>query len=214
MPWAVSFVGPHNAGKTTLLASLVRELVRRGLRVGFLKSSKETMAERERDGSDTVRLKEAGAQPTAFWGQEELLVSTKAPFKADLEFWGVIGKYFSTCDLVISEGFKGLLSLPKIGVFLEEEMTEIPGLIALIGEKGRSNLPFFTPHEIEPLADFILALKPKYESLVHLVVDGQPVSLTRFVSQALAGTILGFISSLRGVREPSSIQINLKLPKD
>ncbi len=214
MPWAVSFVGPHNSGKTTLLQKLVPELVGRGLKVGFLKSSKEPRAHLEREGSDTRALRESGAEPTVFWGADELFVSLKAPPKDDFTFWALLERFFFDCDLVISEGFKGLRSLPKIEVLGREGeeplFTRIPGVIALVGEMPSPPLPLFAPEDIRGLADFILKRRPQRAHVV-LTIDEAPVGLTRFVSQALAHTVAGFVKSLRGVKHPRRIELKIDL---
>ena len=218
MPFALSFIGPHNAGKTTLLQGLVQELTERGLKVGFIKSSKEEAAERERPGADTLLIKEAGAEPVAFWGTKELNLSFSAPPKNDLSFWAFLARYFSQCDLVLCEGFKGLKSLPKIEVVPDQAKEllwpQVPGVIALVSKQSHPELPTFHPAGISTLADFILALKPHRQERVTLVVDGQALGLTRFVSQALAGVVKGFVQNLRGTGPLHSIELKIKLLED
>ena len=218
MPFAISFIGPHNAGKTTLLQALTKELKARGLRIGFLKSSKEEEAERERPGADTLLLKEAGALPSVFWGAKELALSFNAPPKNDFTFWSVVGRYFGDCDCVLCEGFKGLKSLPKIEIVPQGQKegfwTQVPGVVALVSERVFPDFPCFHPESIKALADFILAIKPLRKEKVTLLVDGQVVGLTQFVSQALAGVVKGFVQNLRGIGPLHSVELQIKFFED
>ncbi len=217
MPWAISFIGPHNAGKTSLLREVVRELTSRGLRVGFLKSSKESLADLEKNGTDTRLLRESGALPTVFWGKDEVFISVNAPPKEDFTFWAVIERFFFDCDLVVCEGFKNLLTLSKIEVIPEEPeellFERVPGVIALVGRLPVPPLPQFSPEDPKGLVDFLLSKKPKRQP-ISLLVDGHPVGLTRFVSKSLAYTIRGFVQSLRGVKEARRIELKVDLGQD
>ncbi len=216
MPWAISFIGPHNAGKTTLLRGLAQELAQRGLKVGFLKSSKEERADLEKEGTDTRLLRESGAWATAFWGKEEVFFSLPAPPKEEFNFWALIERFFFDCHLVLCEGFKGLRSVAKIEVLASGKkplFPQIPGVIALVGEYPSSPLPCFSPQDFRGLADFILSRCPK-PNRVSLLVDDKPVGLTRFVSKALAQTVAGFLESLRGVKRPQKIELKINLGQD
>ncbi len=203
----MTFIGPHAVGKTTVVCGLVSELNRRGLRVGVLKSTKENRGETDRPGSDTWRVREAGAVRATLWAREE--VASFGPGISREQFYEVVFRYFPDCDFVLAEGFKGLDFLPKIEVARKGVSREllaqqgIPGVIALVTDlEISSSLPRFSLQDFQGLADFLLArfYRPR-ELEVILMVDGKPVALTRYVKRALHELLSGFLRSLRGVSE-------------
>ncbi len=210
---AVALVGRHNAGKTTLLLSLIQEFQAQGLKIGVLKSSKEEFSEAQ--GKDTTRFQEAGAEVVAFWGKTRLHVSSPALPKDDFTFWTVLFHHFAHVDLVLVEGLKGLRSLPKIEVYrqglAEGPLWEqgLPGLIACVGPRPAPGLAHFQSHEVSALAGFIRERLPKRQARAELVVDQRPVGLTRFVAEALWASVGGFVESLRGVKAPKLIELRL-----
>ncbi len=212
----VAFIGEHNVGKTTLMEGVVRVLRREGLRVGVIKSTKEPRGETDREGTDTYRLREAGAHPVALWAGEEWVFYTEAPLRE--EFWGMISRYFASCDLVLAEGFKGLTSVPKIEVLRKGHtrkfwFEELSGVVALAADfRPPTSLPLFDLQDFFGLAAFIRErfVRPR-PYRVSLLVDGQPVALNRYVRRALSGLLRGFLESLRGVPEsPVRIEIFLE----
>lgn len=211
---AVSFIGWHNAGKTTVLLGVLKELKARGLKVGVIKSSKEPFPH-EKPRSDTTCFREAGAEVVGFWGTEQLVSWHKAPAKDDFTFWTVLFHHFSGVDLVLAEGLKGLRSLPKVEVFRQELSEEplwaqgVSGIIATVGDGEAPGLPSFALEDYEGLASFLLSRLPKRHPRVELVVDDQPIGLTRFVGEALWASVGGFVESLRGVRSPQKIELRL-----
>ncbi|AEH45057.1 molybdopterin-guanine dinucleotide biosynthesis protein B [Thermodesulfatator indicus DSM 15286] len=217
MPFAISFIGRHNSGKTTLAAQVAALLKAKGLKVGALKSSKEAGPRLEEGRQDTNLFWREGVEKVAFWGQNEGFLRFHVPEKNDFSFWYFVKRFFPEEDIVICEGFKSLRSLPKIEVVREDLPEEplykegIPGLIAVVGDKKSPYRAL--PNDPEEIAEFILSIKPRPENNI-LLVDGRPVGLTRFVARALTETVRGFLRSLRGIKDPKVIELRLKLPED
>ncbi|OAG27970.1 molybdopterin-guanine dinucleotide biosynthesis protein B [Thermodesulfatator autotrophicus] len=217
MPFAISFIGRHNSGKTTLAAQVAATLKARGLKVGAIKSSKEAGPRLEESRKDTGLFWREGIEKVAFWGQKEGFLRFHVPEKDDFSFWYFVKRFFPEEDIVICEGFKSIRSLPKIEV-VRKDLSEpplyqenIPGLIAVVGD---NKSPYRAlPDNPEKIAEFILSIKPRKENNI-LLVDGKPVGLTRFVAKALSETIRGFLRSLRGIKNPKVIELRLKLPED
>jgi len=213
----VSFIGPHNVGKTTLIVKVVEFLKAQGLRVGVLKSTKEPRGKTDQPGSDTFRYRAAGVDPVALWAKEEIVIYQKAQDR-EAAFWSFIFRHFSDCHLVIAEGFKGLAYLPKIEVARREVsqkllLEEVPGVVALVSNFNPPvSIPIFDLEDREGLSHFILERFYRvFEPQVDLLVDGRPVGLTRYVRQALRGVITGFLQSLRDVPHPfSEVEIKLR----
>ena len=61
---AVSIVGRHNSGKTTLIVKLIEELVARGHDVGSVKHHSHKGFDIDYPGKDSYRHREAGASET------------------------------------------------------------------------------------------------------------------------------------------------------
>ena len=61
---AVSFVGRHNSGKTTLLVKVIAELVSRGLNIGTVKHHGHCEFDIDYPGKDSFRHREAGSCDT------------------------------------------------------------------------------------------------------------------------------------------------------
>ena len=61
---AISFVGRHNSGKTTLIERVIAELVSRGHDVGSIKHHHHTNFEIDHPGKDSFRHRAAGASET------------------------------------------------------------------------------------------------------------------------------------------------------
>ena len=155
----IHIVGRKNHGKTTLILELIRELTRRGLRVGTIKHSPHEH-EVEASGTDSHRHRMAGASPAAFLSADMAAVflprqSNGNPY-ADLE------PMYEDCDFVVVEGDLET-SAPKIEVWrasggtrpLALERTDI-GIIAVITNDAlRVDVPVWPRSDVSGLADRI-----------------------------------------------------------
>ncbi|HEV2064536.1 MAG TPA: molybdopterin-guanine dinucleotide biosynthesis protein B, partial [Thermoanaerobaculia bacterium] len=110
-PAVVSFVGGHNAGKTTLMAALVPKLKARGLTVGTLKHTTKD-AEDDIAGKDSYRHAKAGAAVAAFVTPER---ATARRFGPEEPLDALLQRSFDGCDIVLIEGYKSLPG-PKVEV--------------------------------------------------------------------------------------------------
>ncbi|NPA32163.1 MAG: molybdopterin-guanine dinucleotide biosynthesis protein B [Aquificae bacterium] len=105
----VAIVGPHNAGKTTLIQKLIPALRQKGYEVGYIKHDPKGHALTDKEGSDTHRIstltkKRAIISPDRFTYWEK---TRKDPVELAKEL-------FHDCDIVILEGFKEHPDIPKI----------------------------------------------------------------------------------------------------
>ncbi len=205
MPAILSFVGPHKSGKTTLICELVQRFTQEGVKVGVVKSTKEDAGDVDREGSDTWRFREAGAETVVLFGRKLLTSFLRAPGRE--RFLHEVFLRCGDCELVFVEGFKSISFLPKVEVVKEGQGLlldqGLEGVIAVVSKERISRgVPHFFPHEVGALKGFIEERFLKRRPLeVELFVDGVSVGLTRYVREALSGTIFGFLASLRGVPE-------------
>lgn len=98
----VSFVGKKKSGKTTVLEGVIGELAGRGRRVAAVKHDTHGFSV-DVPGTDTHRLREAGATTTVISSSEAVAVmSTVTEEPSLLE---LIGRIQERVDLVLTEGF-------------------------------------------------------------------------------------------------------------
>jgi molybdopterin-guanine dinucleotide biosynthesis protein MobB len=110
---AVSFVGHHDSGKTTLLVRILEILAERGYRVGTVKHA-PNLDDLESSDTDSAEHRAAGAARVLLRGAR-----TSALFwehDRDEDPRAVVDRLFDGCDLILIEGYKNG-PWPKIEVF-------------------------------------------------------------------------------------------------
>lgn len=129
-------VGYKNAGKTTLVCEIVRLLASGGLRVGTLKRDDHGV-DPEPPGTDTRRMREAGASVTALVsGQRAMWVQEQPAALEDL----LKAMKKSGADAVIVEGFK-TAAFPKLILLRGDEDAALFRLEGIIGAVLRGPSP-------------------------------------------------------------------------
>ena len=112
-PRILTVTGRKSAGKTTLVAALLGEYRRRGLRVGTLKHGHHLTTDRE--GSDTWRhFVEGKAERTLVTGPDHRVLWERAA--DDYDPMALARRYMADLDLVLCEGWKRS-TLPKVEVW-------------------------------------------------------------------------------------------------
>ncbi len=98
----IHIVGRKNSGKTKLIVELIREMKRRGFRVGSIKHSGHAH-ELDTPGKDSHCHRTAGADPVAVVTKDQLAVYL--PRRTDDSPLDAIAPLFTETDLVLVEGF-------------------------------------------------------------------------------------------------------------
>ncbi len=110
----ISIVGLKNAGKTTLLVALARELNRRGKRVATIKHATHP-ATVDLQGTDSWRHYHEGLADAVMIASPDIRVLfERRPDDTDPET--LARRYFADRDLVLVEGFKQF-PIPKIEIY-------------------------------------------------------------------------------------------------
>jgi molybdopterin-guanine dinucleotide biosynthesis protein B len=155
MAQIISIVGKSGSGKTTLIEKIIRELKRRGYKVGTIKHVHHNF-EIDKKGKDSWKHMEAGAETVAVVSNDKIAV-----FKQEtLEDLNSLETYFQGMDIVLTEGFKKDKK-PKIEVFRSSVHKEPlclgdESLKAIVTDtKIETDLPVIGLDEIKTLADFI-----------------------------------------------------------
>jgi len=108
----VSVVAKSDTGKTTLLEKLIREMKRRGYRVGAVKHDAHSF-EIDHEGKDSWRLTHAGADNMAITSPAQTAIIRRNFPEPSLD--ETVAAFFGEVDIVLTEGFKRS-SRPKIEV--------------------------------------------------------------------------------------------------
>jgi len=149
---AVAVVGFKKSGKTTVVEGLVRELVKRGYRVGTIKHIREEEFSIDVPGKDTWRHAQAGASMIVSLAPREVATITKRSAKLE-----DVMSMFQWLDFVIIEGFRKSKGMAKI--IIPRTAGEVAKLvdkftIACI-EYGRRGLPVLKLNRVKELADIV-----------------------------------------------------------
>ncbi|MGD8628162.1 MAG: molybdopterin-guanine dinucleotide biosynthesis protein B [bacterium] len=210
----IGIVGYKDSGKTGVVEGLIGYFRGRGFSVGTVKHIDHDSSIRPL-GTDSKRHLDAGAGIVVAVGEKvvEVLKARRGDVEGgDLE--ATVAAYLSTCDLVIVEGFKQE-AIPKVAMISDDAaiLDETRNVVAVVSSGKRpDNVPGFGPDEIEKLGEHLLEneILGAAGKQISLVVDGKPVRLNEFVRTSLAGVIQGFITSLRDVEDPSTIELRIR----
>lgn len=156
----ISIVGRTDSGKTTLLVKVVKELKRRGYRIGTIKHDTHGF-QIDYPGKDSYKHFKAGSDATMILSATKLALVKRLTQSTSLD--RIVQHYFADMDLVITEGFKRA-DKPKIEI-LRGKHPDTPSclpkdkLIALVTnkpiEQQDKKIPRFRLNETKRLTDFI-----------------------------------------------------------
>ena len=153
-PAVLAVSGVHNRGKTTLLEKLLPVLRSRGLKVGVIKHDGHDFTP-DVPGTDSYRLREAGAEGVAVFSGNRYLLTEKFRLN-EQDLLALFERH--GYDLVLMEGFKES-GWPKIEVVRSAISKEPASLepLAVVGDVPGAD---FALDEPEALADWIAAQMP------------------------------------------------------
>jgi molybdopterin-guanine dinucleotide biosynthesis protein B len=214
----VSFIGWHDSGKTTLASKVVTALKQLGYRVAVIKSSNDSGIAFDTPGTDTYKHKEAGADSVMLVAPDQMVLQT---MNSNLSLRTLAHRYFPDVDIVIAEGFKRARKIPKIEVFRNEDQRlrdEVHGVIAVATDlEGVVEDYVFKLDEASEIALFIekrfLTNKGELE-LTALLVNGNKIPIKDYIQEALAGTVYGFVKTLKLNHDIDEIELRFKVDKN
>jgi molybdopterin-guanine dinucleotide biosynthesis protein B len=216
----VAVVGSSNSGKTTAVEALIRGLTKRGYIVASAKHIPDPEFTIDTEGKDTWRHIKAGASTVLSVAPNELTAIKKLD-TTNYSLEQVIAEFPDEVDIIILEGFKGLVgqnaTIPKLVTV--KTVNEITAAL----ERYKNILAFVTPipdGKVETEIPFIDALK-ETEKLVRLVnnkvavlverkrkreekitiqIDEKFLPIGDFVQAIIRNAVLAMVSSLKGVK--------------
>ncbi len=190
-----------------------------GYRVGVIKSSSETGIPFDREGTDTWKHKEAGAESVMFVGPDQMVLQTR---NSGISLRTLAHRYFADVDIVIGEGFKAAVNIPKIEVVRDSGRLlrdEVHGVIAVATDReGLGGDHIFRLNESLEIARFIekryLSGKRRGIERTVLYINGRKIPIKEYIQEVLAATVQGFVSSLKSVDEIEEIELRIRSPKN
>lgn len=211
----ITFIGWHDSGKTTLATQVVNHLTALGYRIAVIKSTSEEGIPFDTPGTDTHKHKQAGAVGVMLVAPDQMVMQTG---NRQLSLRTLAHRYFPDVDLVVGEGFKTSRKIPKIEVLrnLEQSLREeVQGIVAVATDlQGVEGDNVFSLDAVGDIARFIekryLRSTGRCE-IATLLVNGEKIPLKEFVQEALAGTVEGFVGSLKASKEIKEIELRIKL---
>lgn len=156
MPPVLSFVGPHNVGKTTIMEQVIARLKEMGYRTGIIKHSAQNFA-MDVPGKDTFRLARAGAKQVVLASGNQIACYRQVGEEPEPE--SLLSLFTDEIDIILVEGYKRA-GFPKIEIARQEICSEFlypENLIGLVTDlpAEREDIPVFGFDEIEALTLFI-----------------------------------------------------------
>lgn len=155
-PPIVAVVGKSDAGKTTFLEKLIRELKKRSLKVGTIKHHGHDF-EMDKPGKDTWRHAQAGADAVIIASPEKVALIKKVELELSLD---QLAELMSDMDIILVEGYKRC-DKPKIEISRRAHSTELlcrpEELIAVVSDsEWEIGVPVFDLDDAEGVAGLLV----------------------------------------------------------
>ncbi|MGE0239964.1 MAG: molybdopterin-guanine dinucleotide biosynthesis protein B [Parvibaculaceae bacterium] len=164
----IGVAGFKNAGKTTLVERLVRELTKHGYRIATVKHAHHAF-DIDHEGRDSFRHRAAGASEVAVISRQRWAIIHELRGEDEPSFATILAK-LSPCDLVIVEGYKhgrhAKIEVRNLALDHPKLAGEDPSIVAIAasGPLADAPVPVFDRDHVEGLAQFIITrmeLDPK-----------------------------------------------------
>jgi len=156
----IGVAGFKNAGKTTLIEKLVRELTVRGYRITTVKHAHHSF-DIDHEGRDSFRHRQAGASEVAVISGQRWAIIHELRGEDEPSFAAILAK-LAPCDLVIVEGYKHgehqKIEVRNLAFDHPNLAGDDPTIVAIAanGEIADAPVPVFDRDHVEALADFII----------------------------------------------------------
>lgn len=156
-PKVVAVCGIKNAGKTTLVTKIIRELTKLGYKVAAVKHDGHDFCP-DVPGTDSFRMHEAGAYGTAVFSSKRFMVHKVTDHIEEQKLM----ELFPESDVILLEGFKHT-TYPKLEIIrngiAEESIAKKEGLMAIVTDiPGFANerYPILDLNKTDEIVKFII----------------------------------------------------------
>jgi molybdopterin-guanine dinucleotide biosynthesis protein B len=151
----VSFIGNSNAGKTTLLEQVIRELKLKGYRVAIIKHSHHDI-DIDRPGKDSWRYAQAGVDMVVISSPNKMAFIDYTAMELSLAQIEVL--FSGKVDIVLTEGYKSDRTAKILVLGAEEEQLGREGeILATVSARVTpSGVPQFDSNDIANIVNLIV----------------------------------------------------------
>ena len=157
-------VGWKNSGKTTLVAALVEEFTKRGLRVSTIKHAHHDFAF-DKEGTDSFKHRAAGAHEVALVSSKRWAIIHENETESEEPSLDNMVSKLGPCDLILVEGYKNS-NIRKIEAIRRDFQSETPlwqtheGIVAVACDAPIEGCdkPQFELDDVPGIADFIIQI--------------------------------------------------------
>jgi molybdopterin-guanine dinucleotide biosynthesis protein B len=194
---------------------LIQELKSRGFHVATIKHTPQDVAF-DQPHKDSWRHIQAGSEATVISSPDRMVLIK--PVAQAFTIDQIARHLGEDYDIILAEGFKES-NAPKIEVHRKEvgpPLSAIKKLIAIVTDEPlATKTRQFSPEDIKGLADLLEEgfIKPQRQRTT-LYVNNTPVTLTTFPKELIKNTLLGMVSSLKGVGQVKSLEVFLREEPD
>jgi molybdopterin-guanine dinucleotide biosynthesis protein B len=226
----IGFIGRSDSGKTSMIVSIAQNLMEKGFKVAAIKHIAEPGFKTiDREGSDTYRYASAGVSVIVGSADKETTIILKRP----LNFIDTINlvEHISSPDVILVEGFKNEDN-PKIalddtnaknivlrGDNKEEIMDYIIREIEI--ERIYKKLPRLDclkcGSDCKKMAERVYSGEASLNECVNLsdinikiIINDEEVPMGKFVRELTKNTLIGLVSSLKGVNNIEKLELIYK----
>lgn len=217
----VAVVGSRKSGKTTTVEALVRELTKKGYRVGTIKHVNEPDFTFDARDKDTWRHAQAGARVIVGVATEETVVIKKGN-TSRCTLHDLTRNFKDDIDVVVLEGFRSLvaqdLAVPKIVAAktkkeIEEALRFFKPILGFTGAIPKnqvtvSEIPYVDvktePEKLMMIVDKriwpIVQKRRGSKEAVRIIVNGKPLPLNPYVQKVTRNVLFAVVSTLKGAQ--------------
>jgi len=155
----IGVAGFKNAGKTTLVEKLVRELTGRGYRISTVKHAHHSF-DIDHEGRDSFRHRKAGATDVAIVSRHRWAIIHESRDEPEPPLDAILAK-LAPCDLVIVEGYKrdshDKIEVRNLALDHPRLAGDDPTVVAITatGPVPDAPVPVFDRDDVTALCDFI-----------------------------------------------------------
>lgn len=183
---AISIVGRHNSGKTTLIEKLIAELVRRGLDIGSVKHHSHVGFDIDIPGKDSYRHRAAGACETVIASPGQ--VARIQTIKGEVECSTIV-RSMPGHDLVVVEGYRKS-GLPTVEIMRAANPADAKTATVFVAYAKRG-LPLGTDFVqagkgSTALAEARAISKPDYNDITNKLPQANTVAIVTDIPEAAA----------------------------
>lgn len=156
----IGVAGFKNAGKTTLVEKLVRELTGRSYRIATVKHAHHSF-DIDHEGRDSFRHRQAGAGEVAVISGQRWAIIHELRGEEEPSFAAILAK-LEPSDLVIVEGYKHgehqKIEVRNLALDHPRLAGDDPTIVAIAANGAITDapVPVFDRDHVEALADFII----------------------------------------------------------